>query len=479
MLPVDAGQSHNDVLNRRLSEKYLFIECTTTYKHDLGSGIQRVVRNVLRNAKAVAAKHGYTAIPVILDGGRFIEVSEVAMLDNEATEKVSIRQILASSYRKFRDVTVKVIPNERFAKFVYAPSTQPGLTWLLLFPLVSLRALVNGLRRHIKAGQMSSDDLKGISRFSSHQGDVLLLLDSSWRDPVWPAVKQFKNNGGKVVSVVYDIIPLTHPETCGDANVLAFMPWFQNVLTVSDNIVAISRTIMNQISAHAKNHVPIDGHVRPVGYFYLGSELDVAEPVSELRARLNEAMTGSDPVFVVVGTIEPRKNLQFVLTAFERLWQGGSGCKLVIIGKNSWKSEALLSRINSHPKNGTLLFCFRDVTDQELEYIYRCASALIIASIVEGFGLPLVEAHQRGLPVLCSDIPVFREIANGWAKFFSLDAPEALVAVVEKFSISLPSSGLSVRTPGDWLTWSQSTEMLFNEVFGDNISENAMVELDS
>src|SRR5262249_19604000 len=122
------------------------------------------------------------------------------------------------------------------------------------------------------------------------------------------------------------------------------------------------------------------------------------------------------------------------------------------------------------------LFIFRDVTDHELELCYQRANALIMSSVVEGFGLPIVEAFQRGLPVLCSDIPVFREIADSDAWFFGLEDSAQLVRVIRQFIACAPEAfARSNKTL--WPTWRQSTEILFRSIC--EISEQCFPKIET
>jgi glycosyltransferase involved in cell wall biosynthesis len=153
-----------------------------------------------------------------------------------------------------------------------------------------------------------------------------------------------------------------------------------------------------------------------------------------------------------------------VLDAFDRLWQSGQPATLVIIGHNAWKTQDVIDRIVEHPQFGQQLFLLRDATDSELDHAYWNASALVIASTIEGFGLPVVEAFQRGLPVLCSEIPVFREIADGRATFFDLDDPDQLAAALRGWCETHDPAARRVRAPQSWLTWRESTEFLLSTV---------------
>src|SRR5262249_40144708 len=116
--------------------------------------------------------------------------------------------------------------------------------------------------------------------------------------------------------------------------------------------------------------------------------------------------------YLMVGTVEPRKNHAHVLSAFEQLWSAGADVNLAIVGKYSWNSTEFKERLRRHPCFGNRLFWFEDVRDGELEYCYRHAAALITASYAEGFNLPIVEALRAGCPVLASDIPVHREVGG-------------------------------------------------------------------
>jgi alpha-1,2-rhamnosyltransferase len=81
---------------------------------------------------------------------------------------------------------------------------------------------------------------------------------------------------------------------------------------------------------------------------------------------------------------------------------------------------------------------------------------------VEGFGLPLVEALGRGLPVVAADIPVFREIGGSAVDFFPLDDDVALAEVLGR----LESSPRRVVEGWKWLSWDESTRLLLDKVRG-------------
>ena len=152
-----------------------------------------------------------------------------------------------------------------------------------------------------------------------------------------------------------------------------------------------------------------------------------------------------------------------ILLAFERLWSEGSDASLIFFGRGGWRSYDLLMRLRSHPMVGRHLFWFEDGSDADLAFAYRRASALIFASRCEGFGLPLVEAMRYGLPVLASDIPVFREVGGDYPDFFRAGDDRRFR---QRGSASRGTAGVgsALRNPKPWLSWSDSAQMLLQKI---------------
>lgn len=139
--------------------------------------------------------------------------------------------------------------------------------------------------------------------------------------------------------------------------------------------------------------------------------------------------------FLCVGSLEPRKNHDLLLSAFE---ETAAACKgncpdLVLVYGNSWKSDALLDRVKRGPAAGKI-HLFHGVSTETLRRLYSHALALVFPSLYEGFGLPILEAMACGCPVLAHDIPVFREVAKKAALFFgsrSEDLSQAMARIRE------------------------------------------------
>src|SRR3990167_1008301 len=109
-----------------------------------------------------------------------------------------------------------------------------------------------------------------------------------------------------------------------------------------------------------------------------------------------------------VGTLQPRKNLERLIAAFERL---KSEVQLIIVGKKGWLWKPIIKRIQKSPKRERIkLLDF--VSEEELFCLYNAADCFVLPSLYEGFGIPVVEAMFMGCPVVVSNTSSLPEIAG-------------------------------------------------------------------
>jgi len=131
-----------------------------------------------------------------------------------------------------------------------------------------------------------------------------------------------------------------------------------------------------------------------------------------------------------VGTLEPRKNILYLLEAWERLGRElDDPPQLVLCGKFGWKSEEIQQAVERSSQTG-LVTHLGYVSEGELAALYQSAAVVVFPTRYEGFGLPAVEAQQAGAPLVCSDLPVLREVAGDGARFAPVDAPETFAETV-------------------------------------------------
>ena len=127
-----------------------------------------------------------------------------------------------------------------------------------------------------------------------------------------------------------------------------------------------------------------------------------------------------------VGTIEPRKNIAGLLDTWRCVQSRLENApKLVLCGKFGWKTEAVRAKVIEAEREGWLLH-LGYVEDGELAALYRHAKVVVFPTLYEGFGLPAVEALWARTPLVCSDLPVLREVTGGAALFAPPDRPDLL-----------------------------------------------------
>ncbi len=158
------------------------------------------------------------------------------------------------------------------------------------------------------------------------------------------------------------------------------------------------------------------------------------------------------PYFVCLGTIEARKNHLLLLN----LWRDLAGDRdtaptLLLIGRRGWEVETAIDMLDRCPALPGLVSEWAALSDSETARLLKHARALLLPSFAEGFGFPLIEALALGVPVLASDIPVFREIGEGVPEYFHpLDGAGWRAAILDYARDPSPRREAQLRRIANW-----------------------------
>ena len=169
-------------------------------------------------------------------------------------------------------------------------------------------------------------------------------------------------------------------------------------------------------------------------------------PPGSPPARSPSELGVSKPYVLMVGTGEPRKNVLMAAQIVARLRERGRDLRLVVVGRRGWASDQEVARLRELEKTGTVVWPGY-VTDEQRDGLYAEASALLLPSVYEGFGMPLVEAMAAGVPCCCSSIPVFEEVAGDAALRLDPTQPDRWVEALDEL-LSSPTLSSRLRLAG-------------------------------
>lgn len=302
-------------------------------------------------------------------------------------------------------------------------------------------------------------------------GDILFMLDATWinYEQFLPVFEKVRKRGGKIMTMVYDLIPIRFPDSCAQVVKDAFEPWLRSAIKQSDHLVCISQSVADDLVEYVSEKDIRINRTLDVSFIHLGANIRNDSKNNNIRAEVHEVSGHLASLFLMIGTLEPRKGHAFTLDAFERLWSQGYNFRLCFAGKTGWDIEEVENRIRNHAELGKRLFFIEKPSDAEINYLYSAATALVTASKAEGFGLPIVEAALHHVPTIASDLPVFHEVGKTGALYFSLQSPAELANCVIAMSKLSIQERLKMADKVDILTWKESAEWLLKIVGGEQV----------
>jgi O-antigen biosynthesis alpha-1,2-rhamnosyltransferase len=445
--------------SKTVRPRRILIDCTHTYRHDCGTGVQRVVRNLVNwsasagramqiecQGVAYNAGHGFQAVGTLPGASHATRLTVSAPNAGPAHSISALPRpipVLKGAVKRTLSATGLLDPARRINR--------------------SMRPMLRSMQ-HAAARRWHS-----LSSVHPGAGDVLLLTDTIWNTPeVWDGIRLAVSRGATLGAIVYDLIPL-HYADLYPSFAKIFEQWFENVTSLADFVVCISQSVWEDAQSYLATHDALARRRTPLrgGWFRLGEGLDTRAAEGAIRPQLAQ-LFGNKPLdnpYLVVGSFDPRKNQATVIEAFERLWARGAPARLVIVGRGSSEQPTPLEQfVMRHAEHGRRLYCFHDVEDAELDFCYRNSAALITASYAEGFNLPIVESLSRGRPVLASDIPVHREVAGAHAAYFRPRAAYALADLVWRYERGELRESFNRLDGFRWPDWRQSSRELLDRI---------------
>jgi len=203
-------------------------------------------------------------------------------------------------------------------------------------------------------------------------------------------IAAMRRQGCHFVPLIHDLIPLHHPEFARAGQAETHRRRIVTTAALADAIVVNSAATAAELTPWLADRIA-------------APPIAVEAPPVALR-----------PYFVVLGTIEPRKNHMLLLNMWRNFATtlGPAAPRLVVVGRRGWENENVLDMLERCTALDGLVREAGMLPDREVASLLRGARALLFPSFAEGFGLPLAEALALGVPAIASDLAALREVGQ-------------------------------------------------------------------
>ena len=274
-----------------------------------------------------------------------------------------------------------------------------------------------------KKGSRNKLRTDSLIEFDGFEKDAVFFdVDTVWKTRVRRSFlyPKLKEKGVKIIPFIHDIIGIDYPQFCQTDDVMNFADYIGAALNFADRIAVNSNATedsIKELAKRLKTKEPVTDVALLGGDFKKKTSEDSEDngSISDIAKKIVE----SGRYIYMVGTLEPRKNHKLLLDAYEEILH--ESINLVIVGFAGQGMEDLIARIENNPNYQRGLWYLNGANDEELDYLYKHSFALTFPSYAEGYGLPLMEAMIRRVPIIASDTPINREVAKDRALYFEKD----------------------------------------------------------
>ncbi|EKE14917.1 MAG: glycosyl transferase group 1 [uncultured bacterium] len=213
------------------------------------------------------------------------------------------------------------------------------------------------------------------------------------------------------VVTIHDLAYFYFPEDFTKKDLWQLKNWTKSSVNKSSRIIAVSKTTKKDV---IKNYQVDENKVSVVynGYEKLSDQRSKIKDQNDISKFKNKK-----PYILFVGTIQPRKNLDVLIDAFDKFSKTHSDFKLVIVGKKGWLFESIFAKVKTMNLENKVIFTGH-VTDEELIWFYKNAFCLALPSLYEGFGIPILEAMSYDCPTIVSMTSSLPEIGGDASLYF-------------------------------------------------------------
>lgn len=356
-------------------DKQLYIDVTHTVHYPYNSGIQRVVRRLVTAMKDNGAsfdllKFDLNGQPVLLTSH---EVDKFYNWEKYIHATPTSVHVLAKLARVIGP----------FAKRIF-----PSFLWSIAKTIYHKTIALLNAKPDLKSA-MNATAIINLT------GKKLLLPEVVTEPERINAVNILsKYYNVSVSTILYDLIPITHPEYCtvgyDFVHYLRIFRSIEKVFAISKHTESELKKIMEFLPREVANPLLIST-------VYIGGDFH------SVTSRKNQEVTLAKKTVLLVARFEPRKNIRRILVAARRLFEESMDFKFVIVGNPGWLQESILADLENLKAKGYDVEYHMRIPDAALVEWYQKSYFTVFCSITEGFGLPIIESVLMGKPCLTAD----------------------------------------------------------------------------
>lgn len=233
--------------------------------------------------------------------------------------------------------------------------------------------------------------------------------------------------------IVHDLSPILFPQQVGLKPSIKFAVFFFLSTIFSKKLLCNSNYTKNSVRKYFPWTFRKLGVIGGGLNEWTNNEVSVAQ-IEKTKKELKLP----DKYLLSVSTLQPRKNYENMIHAFNLFQKDYPDYKYVIVGKKGWKYESIFNLVKELKLQDKVIF-LDYISEEHLVSVYKLASTFLYCSFFEGLGLPAVEAYKMGVPVVTSEIPVMRETMENKAIYADPRDVDSIVEAIES-AINLKST---------------------------------------
>ena len=374
----------------------IFVDISHTLNYPFNTGIQTVVRQIgrcLLNDPRV----NWVVWNELNQVWQLVE-KEIVSSDLPFQKTSRVKQKNTAQISTVLRIFVKAFWHGIYSSYRYLISNQEKELNIITNLLVRAKKSIQYFRIR-KVSINSQNEIRSPLLFNQ----TLLILEPIQSENVTRRLHHLPKIA-RLSVLVYDLIPISHPEFFTTLSIQNFLNYLK-VLTVANNLIAISEFTLSQI----RQYVPLSEAKNLTA---------IPLPVSLDNSIEDTSESLITPMFLCVGSLEPRKNHMNILKAAEACWDMGLDFELVLVGGQGWANSDVVKYILKLKKEKYKIRIIRDASNPQILKLYSEAYAFITVPWVEGFGLPLAEAISTGKFVIASKIDSHLEFGQVEGVYF-------------------------------------------------------------